>query len=482
MREEVSAAEAVSPGITLGPWKVLQRLDSGSYGVVFLVERAGHPEAGLFALKLAKQSWDERFEREARLLQRCVHPGVARFEDMGVWTGPDDCRYPYIVMECVAGLTLYDWFRAEPRTHVEVLEVLRQVARGLEAVHAAGALHRDVKGDNIRVTPEGRAVLVDFGSGWMPGARPLTDTAAPPGTAPYRAPELLRFIWKFRRDDEARWHARPTDDLYALGVTAYRLVTGTYPPPVTETESQGPRKVMRPRELVTVMPELDDLIMRLLSEDRDARGTARKAAEDLERAKRAAAQVNGHIVPKSPAGAADTEAPSSSFRASEPSRSHGSSRSTSPERRRSRAVSAWLSWASAAAVGGLIMAFVEHLRRPGPVEPAGQEPARATQDWHAPAVDTPDAGVSEEALASAQGIPRTGVPAYAIGLPMPKSPFPGQRKPPCDPRTQRAINGGCWTGPIGTERPPCGSSAFDHDDGCYVPFFDAPRAPTSDPP
>lgn len=482
MRDEVPAAEAVGAGSLLGPWKVLQRLDSGSYGVVFLVERAGHPEAGLFALKLAKQPWDERFEREAQLLQRCLHPGVARFEDMGMWTGPDDCRYPYIVMECVAGLTLYDWFRAEPRTQLEVLEVLAQVARGLEAVHAAGALHRDVKGDNIRVTPEGRAVLVDFGSGWMPGARPLTDTAAPPGTTPYRAPELLRFMWKFQRDAEARWHARPTDDLYALGVTAYRMLTGTYPPPVSETESQGPRKVPRPCELVTVTLELDALIMRLLSEDRDERGTARKAAEDLEKAKQTAAQEAGHILPKSLADAVGTESSSSFSRSHELDRSRHSRPSTSPERRRSRAISAWMSWASAAAVGGLIMAFLEHLRRPGPEEPIGQEPASARQDWHAPVLDTPDAGVSEEALASAQNIPRTGVPAYAISMPMPKVPFVGQLRPPCNSTLQQAVNGGCWVGPIGTRKPPCGKDGFDYDGGCYLPVFEAPRQPTSGQP
>jgi serine/threonine protein kinase len=131
-------------------------------------------------------------------------------------------------MELVEGAILYDWAREQQRSNLEVLRVLAQVAHALAAVHARGVIHRDVKGDNIRVTPEGRAVLLDFGAGWYPGARALTDTAAPPGTTPYRAPELLRFIWRSYRNEEARWEARASDDLYALGVTAYRLVMGQY--------------------------------------------------------------------------------------------------------------------------------------------------------------------------------------------------------------------------------------------------------------
>jgi eukaryotic-like serine/threonine-protein kinase len=217
----------------VGPWLVLQRVDSGSYGVVFRAQRAGHPASPPVALKMAKQLRDPRFEREVELLQRVHHPSVPRYEDSGLWTSPQGHLFPYVVMEFVDGFILYDWFRKQHRSTRQVLRVLAQGARGLAAVHAQGAVHRDVKGDNIRVTPEGRAVLLDFGSAWLPGARPLTDTTAPPGTTPYRSPEMLRFMWEFRRDPEARWQARPSDDLYSFGMTAYRLVTGTYPPPVT---------------------------------------------------------------------------------------------------------------------------------------------------------------------------------------------------------------------------------------------------------
>ena len=93
----------------------------------------------------------------------------------------------------------------------------------------------------------------------------------------------------------------------------------------------------------------------------------------------------------------------------------------------------------------------------------------------------PDGGVGEEALSSAQSAPRVAVPPSFLGLRIPKEPMPGQKKPPCA-IGQRVINGGCWFGPNAMAKPPCGSEAFEYDDGCYMPVFPAPRQPTSEPP
>ncbi|HYH96185.1 serine/threonine-protein kinase, partial [Hyalangium sp.] len=221
-------------GTTVGPWLLLDRLDSGSFGVVFRARRAGHPEAPPVALKMAKAPQDPRFPREAELLQRVRHPSTPRYEDQGLWTSPKGLKYPYVAMEWVEGFTLYDWFQAQPRSSRELLAVLAQVAGALADAHARGAVHRDVKGDNIRVTAAGRAVLVDWGSGWFAGAHSLTDTTAPPGTSAYRPPEQKAFMWRFRKDTAARWHSQPSDDLYALGVVLYRCMTGVYLPPCTD--------------------------------------------------------------------------------------------------------------------------------------------------------------------------------------------------------------------------------------------------------
>lgn len=470
------------PGSIVGPWRILERIDSGSYGVVFLVERASKPEAGPFAMKMAKQAGDPRLEREAELLQRMQHPALPRFEDFGLWRSARGDDHPYVVMEYVEGSILYEWGRKEERTSRDVLEVLAQVAQGLAAVHAAGAVHRDVKGDNIRVTPSGRAVLVDFGAGWFPGARPLTDTCAPPGTSIYRSPELLRFMWRFYKDDNARWEASPCDDLYALGVTAYRLVTGTYPPPISETQNEEPRKLRPPREFATVAPELDRIILRLLSEDKANRSATPQTAEALEHAALQAGPVADSPIRLLRIGVpSELEPPSSSASSGseEPPRRRSSSEKL--ERRNSMALLWGLSWTAAAMVGGLVVLIGSKLPassepREEPVPPAAPLIAEEVQ---MPPMEAPDAGVAEAVSASVQEIPRSGLPVFAIGLPMPKTPLPGQKKPPCAPRSEVVVRGVCWS--VLRIDPPC-DAAYELEGRCYMPVFDSRPPPTSEQP
>jgi serine/threonine protein kinase len=89
------------PGTTVGPWLILDRMGSGSFGVVFRARRAGHPDAPPVALKMAKTPRDARFLREAELLQHGHHPGMPQYEDQGLWTSPEGLRHPYVVMECI---------------------------------------------------------------------------------------------------------------------------------------------------------------------------------------------------------------------------------------------------------------------------------------------------------------------------------------------------------------------------------------------
>jgi serine/threonine protein kinase len=384
-------------------------------------------------------------------------------------------------MELVEGLILYEWFRDQQRSSQDVLEVLVQVAQGLVAVHAEGVIHRDVKGDNIRVTPEGRAVLVDFGAGWHPGARPLTDTSAPPGTTPYRAPELLRFMWRHYRDEDARWRARASDDLYALGVTAYRLVTGTYPPPVSESgdERGEPRRLLRPSELATVAPELEAIIWPLLSEDAAARGTTVELAQATERAaQQGSVEADQPILP-TPAPARHEEVSSSSAPSSSSSSRASSERPPTGSRRGTErgGFPAWISSGLAALVGSMLVGVCTDVRHR---EPASHEDWSVAEEWHPPPIETPDAGVVEEALASVEQFPQASSAANGLALPMPKTPQPGQKKPPCQPEYELAALGACWL--ILKREPPCGAGAYDYDGVCLRASFEAPRMPTSGDP
>ena len=184
------------PGTLVGEWRVLDCLGHGAHGLVFRALRVGHEHEGPVALKLALFPWDPRFMREVALLSLVLHPGVPRLRGHGFFKHPSGTTHPYLVMDWVGGLPLYDWARQSNPSSRQVLQLLAQLARVLEATHAACALHRDVKGENVLVRrADGHALLMDFGSSHYQGAARLTWQAPPPGTPAYRSPEAAVF-WR----------------------------------------------------------------------------------------------------------------------------------------------------------------------------------------------------------------------------------------------------------------------------------------------
>ena len=172
---------------------------------------------------------------------------------------------------------------------------MRELARQVRDIHRAGVVHRDVKASNVLVRDaDGGAVLVDFGVGTYLGAPHITHPLALPGTPYYRSPEALRF----RREHVGEFSpARPSDDLWALGVLLYWLLTHSYPfEPRSPLEDEGgladrilqetpePPHVRNPR----VPRALGELCLRLLDKALVARlpdaGALDAALEALERA------------------------------------------------------------------------------------------------------------------------------------------------------------------------------------------------------
>lgn len=100
--------------------------------------------------------------------------------------------------------------------------------------------------------------------------------------------------------------------------------------------------------------------------------------------------------------------------------------------------------------------------------------------WHAPPIEAPDTGVSEEALLAVLKIPRSPSPAHVLSLPMPKTPFPGQKRPPCSRRFEREVLGACWSVLKGA--PPCGRDGYEYNGECLKASFEDPRQPTSEQP
>jgi serine/threonine protein kinase len=462
-------------GTLLGPWRVLEHVGSGSNGLVYRVCLAERPDEGFFALKLAREPRDFRFEREAELLSRLKHPHIPGLRDRGAWRDGWERERLYLVMQWVDGVPLYDWAVQRQLTSRQVLRLVGQLARALEATHRHGT-HRDVKGDNVLVGADGNAVLVDYGCCWYPGARPLTDLPVPPGTPTYRSPECLRFQYRHRRDRDTHYVYPPEDDLYALGVTAYRLVTGIYPPPGTDPEcADDPRRPRPPKRLapsavVTVHPVLEAIIERLLSEEKKARGTATELAKACEKAARSAG--------------AEADLPLQPSRSAPPMEKE---KATLPGPAREDWLPKQAPWfiagvATATAVG-LLLALLS--RRHGFEELEDEPPSLLAEEEEQPdagvmderVVGVADAGV-EDGLASVVDTSIAGIDLARIGREIPHEPMKGQRKPPCIPRREKEIRGACWVR-IGDMEAPCGND-FEWEGRCYIPSLITARQPTSD--
>jgi serine/threonine protein kinase len=471
---DTQTPDSLRPGDLVGPWRVEGYAGRGTYGAVYRARRAGHSGSEPVALKIAVFPSDPRFAREMELLSRNRHPGIPKLLDHGWWQASADTAHPYFAMEWIRGRPLYEWARVHNPTCREVLLVLAQVAWTLEALHRGGCLHRDIKGDNILVEPEGRAVLTDFGSGTWSGAPPLTERVMPPNTREYRSPESLRFEWSHWRTKGAHYEARPQDDLYALGVTAYRLVTGVYPPPGTDPEAlkeqlQVPLPQRRPVQELNrrVPPELSALIERMLAKEPEARGTAREIAEMAE----SAAQL---ARPEAHAPLLDLERPEAKAHAVP----------AVPVRvRTERRGPSWESWLRRTAILGGFVSLLTAIVWRSPTPPA-QLPF--VVEVEAPEVDSaPDAGtggLGDDALASR--VDSQEVPSSPESIPaeFPMQPLPGQRRHPCRRSGEVVINGGCWV-PLPTIKPPCdGDDEYEWEGSCYRPARDRSRRPTSNKP
>jgi len=376
----------------------------GAYGAVYRAERAGFRRSEPGALKVSLLLWNARMEREVELLSRLSHPSIPRLLDRGGPRRPSGDEYPYFVMEWVEGPTLYAWAEQHAPSGKQVFRVLAQLARALEAVHALGAVHRDVKGANVVVRLSNRLpVLIDFGSCHFEGAERLTWQGLPPVTPAYVSPQGVQFYARSQQQPGGYYAPSPADDLYALGVTAYRLVMGQYPANVeARQDEQGqwqattpdPRPVLESNPRVE--PVLREVIVRLLSDAPEARGTARQVAEELEAA----------------AGGAERPA-----------------RPRPPER--ARGWKPWLAVAAAAACAVLLW----HVR---PVLPG-----LSSQAPGAGPVAVGDTSATEAQSATPPSTEKK--PPAQEPLPEPR---PGQTRPDkrgqCPGSKQVPINGACW--------------------------------------
>lgn len=279
--ESGAARRPNTPAIVeLPDYEDLTEIGAGGMGVVF---RARHRRLDrLVALKLlrggpgANTELLQRFQAEARSLARVKHPQIVQIYEVG------ECNAgPYIALEYCSGGNLAERAENEPQLPRYAAELIGRLARGIQAAHNAGLIHRDLKPGNILFTEDGVPKIVDFGlAKQLDVDQDQTHTGAILGTPSYMAPEQAL---------GATRELTPAVDIFALGAILYELLVGRPPfkgPSVLDTLIQvRTADPVAPRQLQPGLPlDLETICLKCLHKEPGARyRSAADLADDLDR-------------------------------------------------------------------------------------------------------------------------------------------------------------------------------------------------------
>ncbi|MHC4532589.1 MAG: protein kinase domain-containing protein [Planctomycetota bacterium] len=217
-------SSVLGPGSQIGPFRIEHELGRGAVGVVYLAHDTKLDRSvaikSLPAEVMANPKARSRFSREARLLASVNHPNIATIHEVleeaeGVG---------YLVLEYVPGQTLAERIAKKPLKQEETLSIALQIAEAVAAAHEHDVIHRDLKPGNIKITPEGKVKVLDFGLAKAVGGEAvdqqstITEPGRVIGTPAYMSPEQAR--------------GRPTDkrsDIWSFGCVLYEMLTATIP-------------------------------------------------------------------------------------------------------------------------------------------------------------------------------------------------------------------------------------------------------------
>ena len=233
-----------SPGVVIGPYKVLQQIGEGGMGVVYMAEQQ-KPVRRRVALKIIKPGMDSRaviarFEAERQALAMMDHPNIARVLDAGC----TDSGRPYFAMELVQGIPITQYCDDKQLSPPERLELFIEVCHAVQHAHQKGIIHRDIKPSNVLITIyDGKPIpkIIDFGVAkalhqQLTEKTMFTQFGAIVGTLEYMSPE------------QAQSDAMGTDtrsDIYSLGVLLYELLTGSTPMDGKKLRSLGYAEMLK---------------------------------------------------------------------------------------------------------------------------------------------------------------------------------------------------------------------------------------------
>jgi len=281
-------------GTRVGHFRVEALVGAGGMGAVY---RANDERTGqAVALKLLRphaldRAGAARLRREARVLARMHHPGIARVLDAGVVPAgdhPDSPGTPFVAMELLEGaLPITLWAKASHADTRDILAIMARVAEAVHHGHQRGVIHRDLKPQNILVLPDGSPKLIDFGIAFATDVdisrlTVSTSVGALVGTFAYMSPEQCE-------GDSAAIDIR--SDVYALGVILFELLAGTRPHDLAArplAEVLGAIRSGKTHRLERLRPDLAGDVATIVHKAMDPTPDARYAsaadlAQDLDR-------------------------------------------------------------------------------------------------------------------------------------------------------------------------------------------------------
>ena len=279
-------------GRELGHYRLIERIGEGGMGVVYRAQDEHlDREVAIKVLpqgSLADDAVRQRFRKEAHALSKLNHPNIATVHDFDSCDGND-----YLAEELIAGVSLDEKLATGPLSEREIVDLGTQLCEGLAVAHERGIIHRDIKPGNIRVTPDGRLKILDFGlaktlrTAALPAnlSETLSETQVVTGTLPYISPEQLR---------NEKLDGRT--DIWATGCVLYEMATSRRPFVGQGTALLNEILTRQPVSPAKLNPRiaagLGSIILKCLEKDASLRyGSAREVAVDLRRLLTAPATV-----------------------------------------------------------------------------------------------------------------------------------------------------------------------------------------------
>ena len=218
----------VQIGWELGEYQIIEQIGGGGMAVVYKAEKIGYRGDRQFAVKVLRpelidnEDILQRFHKEGRDLENLRHQNIVTVHDNSVARGEDGEDYHCLVLDYIGGGNLKDRIGPNGMDWREACRILKGVCEGLEYMHAAKKIHRDIKPQNILLDGD-RPIIADFGIARGSGSMVKTSTGTILGTPEYMSPEQA-----------LGGNVDPRTDIYALGIVLYEMLTGRVPFPVTD--------------------------------------------------------------------------------------------------------------------------------------------------------------------------------------------------------------------------------------------------------